>query len=41
MFSFNIKLNLVVFCVLEVNGEMLFYVLIVFIFREVVDNRGL
>lgn len=38
MFSFNIKLNLVVFCVLEINGEMLFYVLIVFIFREVVDN---
>lgn len=41
MISFNIKLNSVVPCVLEVNGEMLFHVLIVFIFREAADNWGL
>lgn len=41
MLSFNIKLNSVVPCVLEINGEMLFHVLIVFIFREAADNWGL
>lgn len=35
--SFKIKLNYLFYCVLEVNGETLFYVLTVFIFR---DNLG-
>lgn len=35
--SFKIKLNYLFYCVLEVNGETLFYVLTVFVFR---DNLG-